>query len=59
MRFSHPQKNTPIYNLGAGLCLSVPGTAIRGTEVGLSICSSDHHDKIAWDFVTPVLMPPS
>lgn len=47
------QKNTPIYNMGAGLCLSSPN-GLRGTEVGLSICSGTH-EKMAWDFVTAPL----
>lgn len=44
-------KNTPIYNLAAGLCLSV-ADAFKGAEVGLSICSSGTRDLVAWDFVT-------
>lgn len=44
------EKNTPIYNLAAGLCLSVPN-AIKGVQVGLSICSNVHNEMMAWDFV--------
>lgn len=52
--FLFPQKQSPIYNLAAGLCLSVP-RAQRGELVGMSICSNKNEDSNelgVWDFVT-------
>lgn len=47
--------NSPIYNLAAGLCLSVV-EARRGAEVGLAICSSQK-ERTVWDLVSSSMGP--